>query len=125
MAAALSSASAAEKDAVLVALMDKLVPGRSGDARMPNEKELRQTAVLALPLEAAGAKIRSGDPSDDEDDLGLPVWAGLRPIVASWGTPQPAADLDPEITLPDYLHRLPAAGSGNGVLGGPGGAFPA
>lgn len=124
----------AEKDAVLVALMDKLVPGRSADARMPDEKELRQTAVLALPLEEVGAKVRSGDPSDDEDDLGLPVWAGLRPIVASWGTPQPSADLRPDIALPGYL-RESVAGAGSGVgsagvgssgrgpLGGPGGAL--
>jgi nitroimidazol reductase NimA-like FMN-containing flavoprotein (pyridoxamine 5'-phosphate oxidase superfamily) len=118
--------SATEKDAVLVALMDKLVPGRSADARLPDETELRQTAVLALPLDEVGAKIRTGDPSDDEEDMGLSVWAGLRPIVTSWGAAQPSADLSPGIALPGYL--APAgpgpgrsgAGRSGGMLAGPG-----
>jgi len=108
-----------EKDAVLVALMDKLVPGRSTDARLPDENELRQTAVLALPLDEVGAKIRAGDPSDDEDDLGLPVWAGLWPIVTSWAPPQPSADLRPGISMPDYLQPSGAGRSG-GLLDGTG-----
>jgi nitroimidazol reductase NimA-like FMN-containing flavoprotein (pyridoxamine 5'-phosphate oxidase superfamily) len=115
--------SATEKDAVLTALMDKLVPGRSADARAPDDKELRKTAVLALPLDEVGAKIRSGDPSDDEEDLGLPVWAGLRPIVASWGTPQPAADLAPGIGLPGYLQDR--GGGGDDLIAPAGGVFSA
>jgi nitroimidazol reductase NimA-like FMN-containing flavoprotein (pyridoxamine 5'-phosphate oxidase superfamily) len=94
---------AEEKDAFLVALMDKVVPGRSADARRATEAELRQTAVLAVPLREVGAKVRSGDPKDDETDLGLAVWAGLWPVSSSWGSPQAAADLGEGIELPPYL----------------------
>jgi nitroimidazol reductase NimA-like FMN-containing flavoprotein (pyridoxamine 5'-phosphate oxidase superfamily) len=115
---------AAEKDAVLTALMDKLLPGRSADARMPDEAELRQTAVLALPLDEVGAKVRSGDPLDSEKDLGLAVWAGVRPIVAAWGTPEPSADLRPGIELPPYLSQPAGDRPMDGLLAQAGGALP-
>jgi nitroimidazol reductase NimA-like FMN-containing flavoprotein (pyridoxamine 5'-phosphate oxidase superfamily) len=93
----------AHKEAILLALMNKLVPGRSSDARGPRPDELRKTAVLELPLSEVGAKVRSGGPLDDESDLSLAVWAGLVPIVCHRGTPTPADDLGPEVGLPGYL----------------------
>jgi nitroimidazol reductase NimA-like FMN-containing flavoprotein (pyridoxamine 5'-phosphate oxidase superfamily) len=108
----------AHKEAVLAALMDKLVPGRNSDARAPRPDELRKTALLELPLTEVGAKVRTGGPLDDESDLGLGVWAGLRPIVSHWGTPVPADDLEPTVPLPDYLGddgRCVGAGVGAGV----------
>ena len=50
--------------------------------RGPNELELKQTSVLALPLQEVSAKIRSGPPVDDEEDYALPIWAGVLPIEA-------------------------------------------
>lgn len=91
------------KDAVLAALMDKLIPGRGAEARGPRPEELRQTALLELPLTDVGAKVRSGGPLDDEDDVALPVWAGLRPIVAHWGAPVPSGDLAGGLEVPAYL----------------------
>jgi len=91
------------KEAALAALMDKLVPGRGSDARSPRPDELRKTAVLELPLTEVGAKVRTGGPLDDESDLGLPIWAGLWPIVSHRGTPVPAEGLEPTVTLPGYL----------------------
>ncbi len=91
------------KRVVLDALMDKLVPGRLADARSPRSDELRQTGLLELPLTEVAAKIRTGDPLDDEADLGLPVWAGIRPLVSSWGAPRASGDLAPGIALPAYL----------------------
>lgn len=91
------------KRVILDALMDKLVPGRLADVRAPRSDELRQTGVLELPLTEVAAKIRTGDPLDDETDLNLAVWAGTRPIVTSWGAAVSSGDLAPGIALPAYL----------------------
>jgi len=70
----------AEKVRVLEILVERIAAGRSAEVRAPNEKELRQTLVLALPLSEASAKTRSGPPIDDDEDYGLPVWAGVIPM---------------------------------------------
>lgn len=76
-----------EKLRALTALVEHVVPGRSPIVRAPNESELRQTLVLALPIEEASAKIRSGGPVDDEEDYALPVWAGVVPLTLVKGEP--------------------------------------
>jgi hypothetical protein len=107
------------KEAILMALMDKLVPGRNSDARGPRPDELRKTAVMELPLTAVGAKVRTGGPLDDESDLDSPVWAGLRPIVCHWGAPIAADDLDPTVVVPAYLGEYGRCGGEvAGVHGG-------
>lgn len=75
------------------ALVDHVVAGRADEVRDPNDDELRQTMLLAVPLEEASAKIRTGPPKDDEEDYELPVWAGLLPMRLE---PQPPVD-DPEL----------------------------
>jgi nitroimidazol reductase NimA-like FMN-containing flavoprotein (pyridoxamine 5'-phosphate oxidase superfamily) len=100
-AVALSDAD--RKAEVLAAMVERLVPGRGADARPPSREELRQTAVLEVPLEEVSAKSRSGDPSDEEADLPLACFAGVRPLVSSWGPVRPAADLPPGIEVPSYL----------------------
>ena len=69
-----------EKLRVLSALVNRFSPGRSDHVRGPNESELKATLLLALPISEASAKIRSGGPVDDDEDLSLPVWAGVVPI---------------------------------------------
>ena len=69
-----------EKLRVLEALVEHVCRGRSADVRAPNEPELRQTLVLALPLTEASAKVRTGGPVDDEEDYALPIWAGVLPL---------------------------------------------
>ncbi len=64
-----------------------MVPGRWADARRPDVKELAQTLVLALPIEEASAKRRSGGPVDDEEDLAHPTWAGVLPLRQVPGEP--------------------------------------
>ena len=54
----------AEKQRALMALVDHVVPGRSKDLRPPSEAEVEQTRVLALALDEASAKQRSGGPVD-------------------------------------------------------------
>jgi nitroimidazol reductase NimA-like FMN-containing flavoprotein (pyridoxamine 5'-phosphate oxidase superfamily) len=103
----------AEKLIALKALVEKLVPGRWGDARVPTEKELRATALLRIPVEEASAKVRTGPPIDDDPDLELPVWAGVVGLrtVATVPEPDPllAADIDP----PAYLDEMLAAWGGS------------
>ena len=78
-----------EKQSAFAALVDHAVPGRSGEVRAPNPKETAGTIVLALPLTEASAKIRTGPPIDDEDDLTVPVWAGVIPLSLERGAPVP------------------------------------
>jgi len=74
---------------VLHELTERFVPGRWADIRHPNEGELARTALLALPIDEASAKIRTGGPKDDEEDLGLPIWAGVIPLELTRLEPVP------------------------------------
>jgi nitroimidazol reductase NimA-like FMN-containing flavoprotein (pyridoxamine 5'-phosphate oxidase superfamily) len=79
---------------------ERVVTGRWQSVRPPNPRELRATAVAAIDIESASAKIRGGPPSDDEDDLGLPVWAGVLPILQTLGDPLPADYSDSSLSHP-------------------------
>ncbi|WP_431784637.1 pyridoxamine 5'-phosphate oxidase family protein [Streptomyces chumphonensis] len=92
-----------EKATVLDALVDHVVPGRSADSRPADARELAATAVLALELEEVSAKVRTGGPNDDPEDLSLPHWSGLVPVRVVHGEPVPADDLSPGTSAPDYL----------------------
>lgn len=92
-----------EKRRALDALLDHIRPGRAGDCRPPNARELAATAVLAVDLVEVSAKLRLGGVSDDEEDLGLPYWAGVVPLSMAAGAARPADDLDPATPLPSYL----------------------
>ncbi|MDT7602250.1 MAG: uncharacterized protein QOF61_247 [Acidobacteriota bacterium] len=76
-----------EKIEALRAFMEHVTPGRWDEVREPNERELNATLVLALPLAEASAKVRTGAPIDDEEDLSLPVWAGVLPLRTTVGEP--------------------------------------
>jgi nitroimidazol reductase NimA-like FMN-containing flavoprotein (pyridoxamine 5'-phosphate oxidase superfamily) len=71
---------AQERMRALHLITDHVVPQRWKEVRGPNGLELKQTSVLALPLQEVSAKIRSGPPVDDEADYALPIWAGVLPI---------------------------------------------
>ncbi|MGA9492120.1 MAG: pyridoxamine 5'-phosphate oxidase family protein [Mycobacterium sp.] len=92
-----------EKLRALAAVLDHVAPGRSADSRPPNARELAATAVLALDLVEVSAKVRTGGPVDDADDLALPHWAGVVPLTVTAGTPVPADDLAAALPLPPYL----------------------
>lgn len=105
-----------EKRAALRAVVEHIVPGRWDDVRAPTDNELSATAVLALPIDEASAKLRSGGPVDDEEDHALPAWAGVIPLTAGAGSPVPDPLLRAGIAPPPYVtgyRRLgwqPAAG---------------
>src|SRR5262245_22049687 len=93
---------------LLRAFTERLYPGRWTAARPPNEQELKATLVVELPLREAVAKVRTGGPIDDAEDMGLPVWAGVVPLRIVAGTPEPAEDLVGE-PAPATLAWPPAA----------------
>jgi hypothetical protein len=88
-----------EKLAALAALVERVSPGRSREARGPNARELAATSVVALRIDEATAKVRTGGPNDDDEDLNLDVWAGVIPVRTVLGEPEP--DGPPPRPLPD------------------------
>ena len=94
-----------EKLRALAAVLDHVAPGRSADSRPPNPRELAATALLALDLVEVSAKVRTGGPVDDADDIELPYWAGVVPLTITAGAPIPADDLDAGVPVPPYLAR--------------------
>ena len=92
-----------EMDLAQRALVEHIVPGRTAEVRMPSDKELKETSILAISLDEASAKIRTGDPKDPDEDLDAPVWAGVLPLRLVPGEPEPAADLRPGISPPSYI----------------------
>ncbi|MET9341316.1 pyridoxamine 5'-phosphate oxidase family protein [Nonomuraea sp. NPDC003804] len=92
-----------ERMAGLRALTEQLAPGQWDYARQPTRKELAATAVLALSLEEASVKVRGGAPVDEDEDYALPVWAGVLPLVTSWGAPVPDPVLPEGIDTPGHI----------------------
>src|SRR5262245_23091279 len=97
----------AERLSAFEAFTEKLLPGRWDEARQPNAKELKATSILALEIDEASAKMRSGGPDDDASkDAELDVWAGVVPIVSAYGTPAPSVGLREGIPVPESVKRL-------------------
>ena len=91
-----------ERRAALDVLVEHIVPGRSGDTRVPSEKEVRGTLVLALPLDELSVKVRAGGPLDEDEDMDLPHWAGVIPLATVPGQPVTADDLRNDAAPPAY-----------------------
>lgn len=92
-----------EKFKALRLFTEHIVPGRWQEVRPPNANELKATTVLRLPITEASAKIRTGDPVDDEDDYNLEVWAGVLPLQITWGTPLDDERLENCMQVPNYV----------------------
>ena len=95
----------ASKREALQVFTEHVAPGRWKEARPPTEKELQATTVLAIPLDEASAKVRTGPPIDDEEDYSLPVWAGVLPLALSPRPPLPDDRLPKGIAVPEYVQR--------------------
>ena len=89
-----------EKRLALEAVVEHIMPGRAAEARGPSAKEMRATTVVAIALEEASAKTRTGPPVDDDEDLALPVWAGVLPLGVQPGAPVPDTE---SIPVPGYV----------------------
>jgi hypothetical protein len=92
-----------EKLAALRILSEHIIPGRWDDVRQPNERELKATSVLRVPIEEFSAKIRTGPPIDDQEDYLFPVWAGVLPLETKTGNPIDDPALDGAHQVPDYV----------------------
>jgi uncharacterized protein len=97
----------AERLVALEAFTEKLLPGRWREVRSPNRKELKATAIVAMDIDAATVKVRSGPPSDDESaDAERDTWAGVIPIETSYGVPVPSPGLRDGIPVAGSVRRL-------------------
>jgi uncharacterized protein len=84
---------------------ERLIPGRWQDVRPPSEVELKQTTIVVVPIESASAKVRSGPPKDNQDDLDLPVWAGVLPLHQVCGAAIADPQLRAETEVPEYIRN--------------------
>ena len=87
------------------AITRHVLPGREDEARMPDDGEFKQTILFAIPIEEASAKVRTGPPKDDDEDVQLPIWAGVLPLSVQPGMPEPSPDLPDGIDVPAYVTR--------------------
>jgi uncharacterized protein len=92
-----------EKLAALRTLSEHIIPGRWDDVRQPDERELKATSVLRLPIEEFSAKVRTGQPIDDEEDYSFPTWAGVVPLKIEVGEPISDPRLSLNQGIPNYL----------------------
>jgi len=91
-----------EKLKALRLLSEHILPGRWADSRQPNERELKATFALRVPITEFSAKVRQGPPIDDEEDYQFKTWAGVIPLEVVAGPPIPDARSGPGIQVPAY-----------------------
>ena len=94
-----------EKIQALRLLSEHILPGRWADSRQPNERELKATSVLRVPIEEFSAKVRIGPPIDDEEDYSFPTWAGVVPLEMTAGAPINDPRLLAGQTVPEYARN--------------------
>jgi len=94
-----------QKIEALRLLSEHIIPGRWADSRQPNERELKATSILRVPIEEFSAKVRKGPVVDDEEDYSFPTWAGVVPLEMVAGAPVDDARLDPKREPPPYARR--------------------
>src|SRR5579862_2631653 len=94
-----------EKLEALRLLSEHILPGRWAESRQPNEKEIKATLVMRLPIEEFSAKVRQGPPIDDEEDYAFPTWAGVIPLEMATGKPINDPRLDPATPVPPYAQK--------------------
>jgi len=94
---------AEEKYKALEAFTEHVIPGRWPEIRWPTELELKATSVLKLPIEEASAKIRTGDPKDDDEDYAMNIWAGVLPLTMTPRTALADARLTHNVEVPEHV----------------------
>ena len=94
-----------EKERALRAVTEHVLPGRWDALRPPTPTELKSTSVLALPIDEASAKVRTGPADDPPEEFSLDVWAGVLPVTTMIGTPEPDPDLREDIEVPEHISR--------------------
>lgn len=102
-----------EKLEALRLLSEHILPGRWSESRQPNEKELKATLVMRLPIEEFSAKVRKGPPIDDAEDYAFSTWAGVIPLEMVAGTPVNDPRLGPGREVPAYARHYSRKQSGS------------
>jgi len=95
-----------EKEAALDLITDHLIPGRVAELRRPTWQELAATQVLALPIEEWSLKVSAAWPDDPDEDIAGDAWAGVVPIVQTYGDALPAPDLREGIPIPPSVRNI-------------------
>ena len=94
-----------EKRHAFDVIVEHVLTGRTQVARPASDAELRKTLVLALPIEEGSAKVRTGGPIDDDEDMDLEVWAGVVPLRLTPGEPEQDAAQSADLSAPDVVRR--------------------
>lgn len=94
-----------EKLEALRIMSEHIIAGRWAESRQPNEKELKATLVMRLPITEFSAKVRQGPPIDDEEDYDFPTWAGVIPLQMMPGDPIPDPRLNSAQRIPVYAQH--------------------
>jgi nitroimidazol reductase NimA-like FMN-containing flavoprotein (pyridoxamine 5'-phosphate oxidase superfamily) len=94
-----------EKLEALRLLSEHIIPGRWADSRQPNERELKATSILRVPIEEFSAKVRTGPVVDDEEDYSFPTWAGIVPLEMKAGAPIADSRLGADVGVPAYASQ--------------------
>ncbi len=94
-----------QKEQALFVITEQIIKGRWDEVRTPSEQELKVTKVLAMKIEEASAKIRTGPPKDDEADYELPVWAGVLPLRVATGEAIPDPAMNQALSVPDSVNN--------------------
>jgi nitroimidazol reductase NimA-like FMN-containing flavoprotein (pyridoxamine 5'-phosphate oxidase superfamily) len=92
-----------EKSQALFRFTEKLLPGRWDDIRPMNAQELKATGVVAVAIDNASAKVRTGMPVDEPEDVDLPYWGGIIPIRQQLGDPIADSHVPADMPAPGYL----------------------
>ncbi|MEZ5832552.1 MAG: pyridoxamine 5'-phosphate oxidase family protein [Dongiaceae bacterium] len=95
-----------EKEAELDTFIERIYPGHVASLRPINPQELKATTLLSMEIEEASAKVRTGEPKDDEEDYALDIWAGVIPIRQVVGAVEADPRLKPGVALPKHLKRF-------------------
>lgn len=94
-----------ERELALKLISEKTMPSRWEDARLPSVKEMKATRIAAVRIDSASAKVRTGDPVEDPNDLELPVWSGVIPLRQVADQAITASEDSSMAKLPDYVTR--------------------
>ncbi|HWD65735.1 MAG TPA: pyridoxamine 5'-phosphate oxidase family protein [Solirubrobacteraceae bacterium] len=92
-----------EKLRAMELLVDHVIPGRTADARAPAPNELKATEIIAMHMDEASAKVRTGGPVDTKQDMGMEIWAGVVPVALRAG--EPITDDGAHAAVPDYVKQ--------------------
>jgi nitroimidazol reductase NimA-like FMN-containing flavoprotein (pyridoxamine 5'-phosphate oxidase superfamily) len=87
----------AEKRRALVMMVDRFFPDRTAGLRASTDQEIKATAVIAMEIERASAKVRAKGVADDDEDYELPIYAERLPIRTVIGEPEPCPRLMPGV----------------------------